>query len=121
LLYENTFFWMATFKWVLRKVISVFLYDQNQVESKSHKVSIAGSGRVSGMYRSRSLYKQRWGKSPHNIASYIRTHSLIGECNSRSANVKVLYTFRAVRGYSYRVRRLNSVVCFYMVSSIGWN
>ena len=52
----------------------MFLYDQNQVESKSHKVSIAGSGSVSGMYRSRSLYKQRWGKSPHNIASHIEIH-----------------------------------------------
>jgi len=74
---------MATFKWVLRKVISVFLYDQNQVESKSHKVSIAGSGSVSGMYRLRSLYKQRWGKSPHNIASHIRTHFLTRHAPAR--------------------------------------
>ncbi len=40
---------------------------RNQVESKSHKVNTAGSENVSGTYGSRSLYKQRWGKSPHNI------------------------------------------------------
>jgi hypothetical protein len=46
----------------------------NQVESKSHKVNTAGSGNVSGTYRPRNLYKQQWGKSPHNISVYIKTH-----------------------------------------------
>ena len=43
----------------------------------------------------------------------IKTHSLIGEPNGRSANVKVLYTqFRSWPRAGYRVRRFNSVVCF---------
>jgi hypothetical protein len=40
---------------------------RNQVERNSHKVNTAGSGNVSGTYRLRNLYKQQWGKSPHNI------------------------------------------------------
>ena len=51
--------------------------DKNQVESKSHKVNTAGSGNVSGTYRPRNLYKQQWGKSPHNI--FAEFYSLVAQ------------------------------------------
>ena len=54
-------------------LVVCFYMVKNQVESKSHKVSIAGSGNVSGTYRPRNLYKQRWGKSPHNILAKFRS------------------------------------------------
>ena len=61
----------------------------NQVESKSHKVSAASLGSMARTYRSRSLYKQRGGKSPHNAFSKfsgIHIMVIISDCLSEDGS-----------------------------------
>jgi hypothetical protein len=62
---------------------------KNQVESKSHKVNTASLGSMARTYRSRSLYKQRWGKSPHNAFSKfsgIHITVIISDCLSEDGS-----------------------------------
>ncbi len=63
---------------------------RNQVESKSHKVNTASLGSMARTYGSRSLYKQRWGKSPHNAFSNLsKENSLLHRIRARRTDVTV--------------------------------